>query len=303
MSKTVNGEWWFDDVAKEVLRRQVWQVSDYCGIEVVTHTEMVNHFHVVVRVPKLQPVSDAELLRRYGVLYPKPTARLQVIASQLAGNGPEAVQWRQRQLRLMGDVSQFMKLLKQRFSIWFNKTHSRFGPVWSERFKSVLVGPGALQPIVAYVDLNCVRAGLVTDPKEYRFCGYAEAVAGNPRARAGLQSVLGVNDWKDCHAQYRMLLFGTAGKPRAGAASLSVHEVQQVIAQGGSLPLAAVLRCRIRYFTAGAILGSPEFVAAQTSSWRGRFGSRTIVKPRPLPAHAGLSDLAVYRNIRGSAIG
>jgi len=27
----------------------------------------------------------------------------------------------------MGDVSQFMKLVKQRFSIWFNKSHQRYG--------------------------------------------------------------------------------------------------------------------------------------------------------------------------------
>jgi hypothetical protein len=28
---TVNGEWLFDDIAKEVLRKQLWQVADYCA--------------------------------------------------------------------------------------------------------------------------------------------------------------------------------------------------------------------------------------------------------------------------------
>ena len=28
----------------------------------------------------------------------------------------------------------------------------------------------------AYIDLNAVRAGIVEDPKDYRFCGYGEAV-------------------------------------------------------------------------------------------------------------------------------
>ena len=64
---------------------------------------MDNHFHLVLRVPQMTPVSDAELLRRYHVLYPKPTryqsARLDVIAAQLATNGPDAVEWRKRQLR------------------------------------------------------------------------------------------------------------------------------------------------------------------------------------------------------------
>ena len=40
-----------------------------------------------------------------------------------------------------------------------------------ERFKSVLVGDskGALSTVAAYIDLNAVRAGIVTDPKDYRF--------------------------------------------------------------------------------------------------------------------------------------
>ncbi|MDO8543347.1 MAG: transposase, partial [Opitutaceae bacterium] len=106
---------------------------------------MANHFHILLNVPKQAPVSDVELLRRYEVLYPKPTkfqtARLAVVKAELSTNGPEALAWRKRQLALMGDVSPFMKLVKQRFSIWFNKTHQRFGTLWAERFKSVLVEP------------------------------------------------------------------------------------------------------------------------------------------------------------------
>ena len=39
--------------------------------------------------------------------------------------------------------------------------------------------------MAAYIDLNPVRAGLVEDPKNYRFCGYAEAVVGHAAARRG----------------------------------------------------------------------------------------------------------------------
>ena len=31
--------------------------------------------------------------------------------------------------------------------------------------------------VAAYIDLNPVRAALYSDPKEYRYCGYAEALA------------------------------------------------------------------------------------------------------------------------------
>src|SRR5882762_8552166 len=139
ITRTVNGERLFDDVAKEALRKLIWRIADFCGAEIHTYAILSNHFHVLVRIPQKTEIPDAELLRRYHVLYPKPTkyqtVRLEVIRSQLASNGPEAVAWRRRQQALMGNISQFMKLLKQRFSIWFNKNHHRFGTLWAERFK------------------------------------------------------------------------------------------------------------------------------------------------------------------------
>ena len=33
------------------------------------------------------------------------------------------------------------------------------------------------------------------DPKDYRFCGYAEAVAGLTAAQRGLADIVGVADW------------------------------------------------------------------------------------------------------------
>lgn len=269
VTRTVNGEWLIDDTAKEVLRRQLWQVADYCGVEIVTYAILDNHFHVLARVPQRMTISDAELLRRYEILYPRPTphqtAHLQVIKAELQHNGPEAEAWRRRQLALMGDISQYMKLLKQRFSIWFNKSHRRFGTLWAERFKSVLVEGQShvLQTIAAYIDLNPVRATLTADPKDYRFCGYAEAVAGNLPAQLGIRSVTSGNHWTEAQARYRETLFGTGSVGRDGAASISLPDVQRVLKENGLLPLATVLRCRLRYFTDGAILGSRAFVASQ----------------------------------------
>ena len=113
MTRTVNGERLFDDRAKEVLRKVLWQVADFCGVEVLTYCIMSNHFHVLVRVPVLDELSDAELMRRYKVLYPKPTkyqeASIKVLERDLAAGGAEAEAVRQRLLVRMGDVSEFMK--------------------------------------------------------------------------------------------------------------------------------------------------------------------------------------------------
>ena len=309
MTRTVNGERILDDPAKDVLRKQLWQIADFCGVQILTYTILSNHFHVLVRVPQKQIPPDAELLRRYQTLYPRPTkyqcARLEVIQAQLATNGPEASAWRRRQTALMGDVSQFMKLVKQRFSVWFNRSHQRYGTLWSERFKSVLVEPQgkALETMATYIDLNCVRAGLASDPKDYRFCGYAEAVAGNATAQAGLLSLLS-GTWPEAQATYRHWLFGTATEARESGAPIDAALLEKVIAEGGRLPISTVLRCRIRYFTDGAVLGSRVFVEMHLNAYRAITGrrERTAVRPIPPVAEWG-SPLATLRALRKHAFG
>jgi putative transposase len=305
----VNGERLFDDTAKDILRRQIWQVANYCGVRIITYAIMSNHFHVLICVPRQEPISDDELLRRFGVLYPKPTpyqtARLELVKHELATNGPNAATWRERQLALMGDLSQFMKLLKQRFSIWFNKSHQRFGTLWAERFKSTLVeGRGrVLETMAAYIDLNSVRAGIATDPKDYRFCGYAEAVAGDQSAQAGIRTVVGGNNWGEAQSEYRQLLFSTGAGSREAAGIVSRAELARVVAEGGKLPLATVLRCRVRYFSDGAVLGSRAFVATHLARHREKTGRLSHRSPQDLPPAAEWGDLATFSALRGPGFG
>ncbi|MDR1010813.1 MAG: transposase [Opitutaceae bacterium] len=315
ISRTVNGERLFDEDAKEMLRRQMWQIADYCGVTILTYAIMENHFHILVSVPKKTPVTDDELLRRYRILYPKPTrfqtASLAAVESLLKAGGPDAEAWRKQQLALMSDVSAFMKLLKQRFTIWFNKTHDRFGTLWAERFKSVLVQPKSrvVRVMAAYIDLNPVRAGLVDDPKDYRFCGYSEAVAGRRIAQAGLVHVMGdehARTWKSAHECYRVMIIGSGAKPRADKASVTEELLEETMRAGGKLPLPVVLRCRIRYFTNGAVLGGKAFVARQCTLYCRKTGLRRRKEPHPLPpacdwGESGTEELAALRSPRRQA--
>jgi putative transposase len=78
----------------------------------------------------------------------------------------------------MWDASHFMKLLKQRFMQWYNGRRARRGTLWEERFRSVVVeGTGlALGAMAAHIDLNPVHAGLLKDPKDYRWSGGGKAI-------------------------------------------------------------------------------------------------------------------------------
>lgn len=309
ISRTVNGEWLFEEVDREIFRRQMWQVADFCGVGIVTYNVLSNHFHILAHVPMYQELTDAELLRRYEVLHPRLTKyearRLAAIKADMARNGPVAALWRKRQLAQMGDVSAFMKLLKQRYTTWFNKSHQRFGTLWAERFKSELVqGKGdVLRTVAAYIDLNGVRAGLVEDPKDYRFCGYAEAVAGDKKAQDGIRSVTTGGTWDEAQAHYRELLFGTGAAAREGAASIAPADLQRVVAAGGRLPLATALRCRLRYFADGAVLGSTAFVEEQLVKYRRKSGRCARTRPRPMPAVTDWGDLATLRALRKRATG
>ncbi|MEZ5329992.1 MAG: hypothetical protein R3F19_33515 [Verrucomicrobiales bacterium] len=81
--------------------------------------------------------------------------------------------------------------IKQRCSQWYNRRSERNGPLWEDRFKSVLVQgePGVLATVAVH-DLNAVRAGIVKDPREWRWCGYAQ-LKGQGIARNGVYEVLG----------------------------------------------------------------------------------------------------------------
>jgi len=130
--------------------------------------------------------------------------------------------------------------------------------------------------MAAYIDLNPVRAGIVKDPKDYRFCGYAEAVAGESPAKHGIRFIWGAYadggmrqnvSMADALRAHRSLIFGKRAS-EAGLTEMSREQALKVLDAGGHLPKAAMLRCRVRYFTDGAILGSTEFVRGFTGAWQ-----------------------------------
>ncbi len=308
-SRVVGGQRLLDAPAREVFRRQMWTLVEYCGVELVTYDLLSNHVHLLVRVPQKAPVSDTELLHRFALRHPGSDRRqarlLKSVQAMLERNNDAAEAWRQQQLAMMGDISPFMQLLKQGFTVWYNRAHHRFGTLWAERFGSELVehGRDAAAVVAAYIDLNCVRAGLVRDPKDYRFCGYAEAVAGKLQARRSLAWALGLGDWTEAQAVYRQRLFGTAAAPREGAASVTAPQLEAVIAAHGHLPLAEVLRCRIRYLSAGMVLGGRGFVQQQLAAHQARTGRGSGPEPWPLPAFTDWGELAIRHRLRGPAFG
>ena len=228
MSRTAGGEMIFGDTEKEAFRRLMWRMSKFSGVEVLTYAVMGNHFHLLVKVPERAKFlkrfegegGEERLLEHLSLLYSKAYiggVKAELARVREAGREAEAEAILETFRRRFCDLSIFVKELKERFSRWFNKHHGRRGTLWMDRFKSVLVEDGeALRTMALYIDLNPVRAGLVDDPKDYRWTGYGEATGGSKRARRGLCKVMEapMDSWEERRGAgtpaeaYRCWLFG-----------------------------------------------------------------------------------------------
>jgi REP element-mobilizing transposase RayT len=318
ISRVVDRRFVLGDVEREQFVAWMRHYEAFCGVRIVTYCIMFNHFHILVEVPQRpETLPSDEVL--FGLLergYSKGFAqtirqRLELLPED------EGQALRESFFARMWDVSAFMKLLKQRFTQWFNKQQGRKGTLWEERFKSVLVdGAGeALATMAAYIDLNPVRAGLVDDPKDYRWCGYAEAVAGKHAARQGLRTVITAAQRAEATLdgaleQYRVWLFGQGeqeGINQPGEAptvrrGLDPERVQEVVAKKDKLSLTEYLRCRVRYFADGAVLGTRAYVDEVFQQNRERFGPKRKDGARKL-RHLQTNGLFSLRDLLVGAVG
>ncbi|MFT5105385.1 MAG: putative transposase [Verrucomicrobiales bacterium] len=313
VSRTAGQELLFGDVEKETFQRILLKQVKFSGVTLVAWCFMGNHFHLVIEVPdkesSLITQTEAMVLDRLQVFRDELSTRfllsdLETCRSNEDLAGVTAIANRVR-ARLF-DLSRFMKELKQRMTLAYNLKHERSGTLWEGRFKSVLLESGdAVKMVAAYVDLNPVRAGLVTDPKDYHWCSYAAAVGGMRVARDGLVYATQGHDpnanWQKASENYRLLLFGVAAKshdPKAGErGSITQEQARAVFEAGGKLTLAEALRCRIRYFTSGVALGSRSFIENFFAEKREYFGERRTSGARPIRG-ADLGRVFTVRALR-----
>jgi len=82
--------------------------------------------------------------------------------------------------RQEGGVSQLMQSLGRRYVQYFNFEYRRSGTLWEGRFKSCLIQEERyLLEVYRYIELNPVRAGMVSDPGEYHWSSYRINGLGN----------------------------------------------------------------------------------------------------------------------------
>lgn len=72
-------------------------------------------------------------------------------------------------------ISKYMARILNGYSRFFNTKHQRLGPLWSARFKSILVNQdNQLLHLTRYIHLNPSSAGVVDKPEQWEYSSYSE---------------------------------------------------------------------------------------------------------------------------------
>jgi len=258
----------FGDVEKEFAFKLLEELCSLYLVEVISFCAMSNHWHLVLYAPGEAPSLDLAAQRHnayYGekkiVLNPAINPEsCEVVANQLV------------------DISSFMSLFKQRFTCYFNRRHKRRGTLWADRFKSTILEGSreSLWNCVKYIELNPVRAGIVQDCADYRFCSWGRYSGSgkHPFHSNFCKHMRAVAAWHcgdesiddgTVLAEFR----GELARIRAWEAdkdkglderghTKAANAAKAARTKGDSMPV-RFLR-RTRYWTDGAIIGAKAFV-------------------------------------------
>ena len=332
VARTVNQIWFFDTPAR---RDRIQKIIQACvilkGANLLNFVVMSNHLHLLVQMKSeasRQPLTKSTLIKVAKVLYSKGyvTALKQEFARAEEIDAQTGDNWHSQRIldryeSKRGCLSNFMQEVKERIAHYINKEHNRKGVLWDGRFKSPIVQNTleALLEVSAYIDLNPIRAGIVSKPEDYRWCGYAAALGGDRMAQSGIAQQYTYRgksktppSWNQVRSDYRQHLFEKGIElledPESGIKGrlgFTAEEVEQEIERRGKLPKNEVLLYRVRYFTDGAIIGSASFVDKVFQTHRNRLtspSSRRKTGARPMRG-AYWGDLTTLRDLRQNVIG
>ena len=150
-------------------------------------------------------LDDEEMLCRLASLYdPERAEGIGHAWESLRRHGCDRIvdEAKERYCRRMYNLTQFVKTLKERISMWYNDRYGHAGSLWEGRFYSGVVEKDAVVKAVvaAYIGYNPVKAKLVSSPASWRWSSYALAVSDaggdGARCRAMYERMLG-RPWEE----------------------------------------------------------------------------------------------------------
>lgn len=251
ISRTVLPGYPLDDSEKDHLIYLLNKFSKLFFVDLLGFCMMGNHIHLAVRVHPESAIADSQIRERL-----EAERGEDAFISNL-----DIDEGRKR----LCSLSEFMRSFKQSFGRYFNKKHNRKGYFWGDRYKSLIVEEGhTLINLLAYIDLNPVRAGITKKPEAYRWSGLGYLI--QTANRDGLIKMdFGLSEWnsikpRDIIRLYRQFVYETGAIDTCNGQTMDLNIVEQERTKGFGMTRVDLFAHRCRYFTDSGIIGSREFV-------------------------------------------
>jgi REP element-mobilizing transposase RayT len=286
MSRTALDGFPFGDVEKDELVKIIKKFSKLFFVEVFGFCIMGNHFHLLIQMFPEHNYEDEEIRKRCKAHYGEDF----VVSDEQLGD------YRVK----LSSLANYMKEIKQAFSWYYNQRHNRRGTLWGERFKSVIVENGeTLINCLAYIDLNPLRAGIVSRPEDYRWNSIGYHVQTDNKddflsLGFGLQEFGTMMDAAERLRSYRQYVYeaGAINRPdKMQAKVIGDRVLEKERRRDFELSRSDRFRYRTRYFTDSGIIGSKEFVSENYQRFKNIFSSKHEKKPKPIKGLDGMYSL------------
>jgi REP element-mobilizing transposase RayT len=192
----------------------------------------------------------------------------------------------QRFARRIFDVSEFMRNVQMAFARWYNRNHNRKGRFWAERFGSTLLeDEKSVLDCMLYIELNPVRAGIVTLPEDYKGSSEYLRSIGKSDWLMDISRILHADSEQQARRNYRHLLIWRGTEPtKENHASIPREIARQEEARG--YKIRGVFLKKTAYLTESLAVGSAAFITDQLAKMRKKryyLRRKNPVKPKNSP--------------------
>jgi len=252
-SRTAGQEFFLgEDYEKQYFLELLHKFSSIFFIKLISFSIMDNHFHLVVKSEGPWNYSEEEIKNR-----------IELLTNKKADKIIKDKEKYKNFCRKLGDISEFMKYIKQNYTIWYNRTQQRSGYLWGGRYKNVLLEPGkSVLRCCSYIELNPVRASMEKRPDNYRWNSLYARVNGTPISKIlhfhGIynRDMIAMEVWLKYYRKYVYISGGTdIGKGKISKEILEMEEkTGYKINESGSL------KKSFRHFTDGTAIGGYEHI-------------------------------------------
>jgi len=285
MSRTALDGFPLGDIEKDFMLDLIRRYAVLYFVEILGFCLMGNHFHILVKTLPEYKFTDQDIKKRYVNFYGDERAFADGLIPSLRAK--------------LSSLSEFVREIKVGFARYYNKRHNRRGYFWGDRFKSVIVDKGeTMVNCLAYIDLNPLRAGIVSRPEDYRWNSLGYHVQTNNRDNF-LSTDFGLREFhvkseKERIRRYRRYVYeaGAVDRPEKGKTKVIGNRILETERKREfELSRSDRFRFRTRYFTDSGVIGSKEFVSKTYLRFKHHFNSKNEKKPKPVKGLSGVYSL------------